>query len=724
MPISAEIRKKIKSADMQSSPTNMVNYLKNLIEDGSITADDIYSYTTRFFSDRPGLPYILQEKTINLLGVMLGKLNDKEQKSKAPKFYKLAGDRGCAMGCKNYARSLLEGLHGTKKNATAAIEYFEKAIVLYENNAKQKYQCQYHLALALREDGQWEEANKILVETFAYYQSQIAASNDDGEKANLCEERQKIIDTFNEIIGEFSRDFNASNIDDLYAQWSKNCIAEMAPILSHKDKDLLNIQLDLYYLKGQYHELLNEDTSAWKAYCVVKDSAEPCHTKLIAARAELLKKQVAKLDVAALAAAVGNASLSSSSNSTSINDSAYLQTSQFWKSETPWFDAVDTKMLKRTFKRKEGKLDEKIAAKKIKKKSTATLDKQLENLDDKNDDLSPSYRKIYRRRQTESNFFKPERSKKKTAIINLVNKIIDQRYRAKGTNAAAIDLTGISSRILITAERAYQEAVLSLRGSETTYKLGIPQHRKDVYFKTEYGPIESYKVGSTTVKVEHRANPDRQRLGDSFINNITTYTADGICGFLNKMSQEDPNNESTLASYMIRYSRNHTPVTLGELQQIYNGASNGDVDKFHRICFLILEKEQVQWHSANAARYQSGMALAQARCLRLIEAGFIRFKEAFQRTDNGRAPVFGIYSGKGLVWDPDQMKKACEYIDKRYVHHLNQQNLVDHLKFFKANITDEIDTVLTRQQGHKDMLAVHGGDSDTDDDGYETELSM
>lgn len=707
MTISNEIKTKIESDDMQAKPASMVEYLKEKLVTKKLTADELYEYARDYFWDDDDQSYVINKKTIYLLGLMLSNLESDEDSSQAPKFFKLAADRDSAAGCKNYACTLLEGRHNTPKNIETSITYFKKAITLYENKHNQRHQCQYHLALALREDSQWQEANKLLIETFAYYQNQITLANDDTEKAKFYEKRQKIIDTFEEIIGEFSRDFSARNIGDLDHQWCKNCLAEMAPILSCKDRDLLQIQQKLHYLKGKYHEKLDQNTEAWKAYCIVKDSADPNHEKFIAARAALLKKQVAILAFDELVASTESISLTSSEHNdesqplsqanTSSNDSAVLPASQFWGKGRSWFDTVDK----------------------------AALEVQFDNVEDDNNNLSPRFRKIYRRHQTEANFFKPKRSKKKTVIINLVNKIIDQRYRAKYTNPEAIDLTDVSSRILITAERVYQEAVLSLSDYDTTYKLGIPKHHENHQFSTEYGPVEKYQVGSTIISIAHRANPKRQRLGDSYIYDISTYTAQGICGFLNKITGQDSDKASKLARYMIRYSKNHTPVTLAELQQIYARANNDDVHKFHRICFLILEKEQAQWHSATEKKFRHGMALAQARCLCLIEAGYMHFDEAFKRNDDNSAPVFGIYSGTNLYGHASQMQKACEYIDKLYSHYLNQQNHKAYLEFFKANIKkDGVDTVLTRRQGHRDMLAVYGGDSDTDSEGYETELSM
>jgi hypothetical protein len=62
----------------------------------------------------------------------------------------------------------------------------------------------------------------------------------------------------------------------------------------------------------------------------------------------------------------------------------------------------------------------------------------------------------------------------------------------------------------------------------------------------------------------------------------------------------------------------------------------------------------------------------------MLEAGFLRFKEVFNND-----VLFGVYSKKDLINNPDKIAEACEYIDELYMIYLRDSQK-DFLHFFKT----------------------------------------
>lgn len=419
-----------------------------------------------------------------------------------------------------------------------------------------------------------------------------------------------------------------------------------------------------------------------------------------------------------------------------------------WAHEATWFDSVGTTQLEQEYEQQEGKLKVLISAKKAElalleeflegqedsvewtQKQTAltadldNLKEVLRSLEKKYENYRPSFRKPFRRHAAETCFFKPSRSSKKDRLAELANAIIDQRFDVTGEDDPVI-LEGVSGRLLITAERVFQEAVVALSG-ENTPMLGIPVERESPWRisyhsgKNLYGPHEHYTIGSTMTKAEHRVDPKRQRLGDSYLPEHGSYSG-SIYPFIARFASEERHKEQQLASWMLRYGKTHQPVTLEELQTINLEADLDDVHGFNRICFLVMTKEQSQWHSATRESFQIGMTVAFARCLIMIEAGFIAFKDVLKNT-----AIFSIYSHKKLADGLYEVKESSGYVDKMYLAYLQQTHGADHVSFFRRHVKRPSlpECVLTRKQAHHDLQRVYGGDSDTDGTGYETDLSM
>ncbi|MGL6028545.1 MAG: hypothetical protein ACRC0B_06490, partial [Legionella sp.] len=225
-----------------------------------------------------------------------------------------------------------------------------------------------------------------------------------------------------------------------------------------------------------------------------------------------------------------------------------------------------------------------------------------------------------RSHKAESRFFDPWHFNKietLESIQNLVLKIVDQRFSFT-PNETALSLQGISSRTLICAERVFQEALRFL--GVTGKQLGIPIVRKSpwdfgyISGFNKFGPIERYQIGTTEMQVEHRTDAKPDRLGDCFLKQLGNYKSD-IYPFFQKITAGDSAKERLIAQLLIQFSKEHQPVTLAELQEIYPQSTISDIDKFNQIAFLTKEKEQAQWHSASNQRLLIGMSTAQAKAL-------------------------------------------------------------------------------------------------------------
>ena len=84
--------------------------------------------------------------------------------------------------------------------------------------------------------------------------------------------------------------------------------------------------------------------------------------------------------------------------------------------------------------------------------------------------------------------------------------------------------------------------------------------------------------------------------------------------------------------------------------------------------------------------------------------------------------MFGVYSQVGILKAPQYVADACQKIENLYQEFLKAQHPQDFLPFFKKFSSE--DMVLTREQAHKDLKAVYGGDTDTDGDDYLSDTSF
>lgn len=591
----------------------------------------------------------------------------------------------------------------------------------------EKNQFKYLLFLILLENHCYSEASEALVAYLSFLNS-----NKEKNEKNLklaLSKLTEILDIRQDRLGnkDLSLEDLRTDLPDLEPIIKANI--DLPEFVAQKERAL--------FIKAQLHEKLGEKSQAWLAYCKIANVKSDYYVKAVEARKNLL--------LAEIRVQLEHAPASKKPSLFSLPQGVPFPTSfaKQWEKQAEWFDSVDEKALEAEYKKRSARITSLIAAKKIEielvkeskpenwEKETTEFEAQLESLQAAETQLDETYRQslaapraVIRRHAVERHFFNPYRSKKLAQVIELAQEIIKQRFALEQTDLP-VNLTGYSVRQYISAERLFQEAMLRLSG-EANPELGIPVRRRQAWSvgyasgANLYGPVEKFKVGETEIRVEHRVDPKRQRLGDSYLPDHGTYGRD-IHPFLVKLTAKDPEKEKTVAKFMRRYSVGHQSVSLEELKELNAGLTQDDVHKFNQICFLIMEKEQAQWHSADREDFQIGMSVAFARCLTMIEAGFIRFEQAFNQSE-----LFSVYSHTGLANSLGRVAESCAYIESLYQEYLKQEHRADHLSFFAKHPRGDRDLALSRKRAHRDAQAVYGGETDTDGDseGYQTDLSM
>lgn len=323
---------------------------------------------------------------------------------------------------------------------------------------------------------------------------------------------------------------------------------------------------------------------------------------------------------------------------------------------------------------------------------------------------------IARRHAAESRFFNPNRSSKLKKLQELSLKMIEARFKQSDD----VIPIGDNARQMISVEHMFQNAARSLT-DETTLNLGMPVSRKRSREPDTkiYGPIERYQVGETTIELQHRADLSRNRF-NLYILDLGTYK-ELYRTLILKLANNDVEKEKQLAEFMIRYGKKHQGVSLEELLTMNTSSTIDDVKKFNRLCFLMLDKEQGQWLSAPDEKYHLGLSVSQARCLILLKLGIIRFKDVFLKN-----PLMGVYSNSYLICDEgrDAVVAACQRIDDLYLTYLQKNKYsADYAAFIKKYEGQPSRTCILRT-AHQDLKAVYGGDSDSDGEGYNSDMNL
>ena len=734
----------------------------NLVEDEGIIAslkDDISNNKTTvseaYYAINEGI-ITLNNDRINEFGDFVRYLNGNNEKDLWINFYDISAKNGSILGhvycAKFYINAFNHGVVCVKK----ALWHANIAIKLSPNKDEHKNT----LAEVFFANKNIKESANAIIEYFIYTVALENKETDNNKKSRLKNELIYASEIVKKIVFEVANIMIIYRTVDCHSYWAKimNIFLEFEEIiLANKNgKSIINYAK---FIIDKYHEKLGTPIQERPFYgqIINPDYLLTCETAC--SYKNLIINDFDKA-FEGKPAAEKNKYIIESGESLENNGMLLDNLDKFWKKEADWFSSCDEVKINEEYKKSTEQLDSIMLAKKTEIESIketkdvkiegnhiqkAGIDSGLlqpnpskakESLSLKHKKLLPEYRKTYRRHAAERHFFDPKRSKKKESLKKLTADIVEQRFNyANSTEIKPIPLKEKSARLFITAERVFQETVICLFGLPEKNNQPMscipianrkPWEKKNDHSgeilrgETTYGPIEKYTVGKTKIQSEHRTDPKPQRLGDSFLPKHGTYDK-YIYHFLNKLAQEDAEKEKKLASYLLRYAKAHEGISLAELQELYPDGAEKDVKHFNRICFLIMEKEQGQWHCATAEAFQLGMSVSQARCLILLEAGYLRLKDAFKNN-----VLFGVYSQTGIVTKPENVAASCDYIDSFYMAYLQSKRAEDYLPFFRNNIKikDKLTLVLTRKQAHEDLKYVYGGNSDTDGEGYDSDLSL
>lgn len=796
MAFSKTIYEKIKALSRDGEWTRLLRLLEDQLQRNRINVQDILDWVLQ---PREPIPSAM----INRIGVMIGELESPKQRNFAPQFYKLAAELKNSDGCANYAQCFLWGKYHLEKSPQKALIYTKKAVEWGNENPYHKlllYSClkengqneeaidvlmQFLRDLAANKKSidprDQDEAIKLCDEMIEEFISHFDSEHDPGlliEKT--CRHYLSILDSFLSIT-ELPYQFRTIHQKAYFLKGRLHEYLKDAPLTMVNYCKVKKEDPEIYeksilgrarLLKRQARILLvldndieNGDTKMEKS----DGESEMTHAP------DELMEEIEGSNGGFESADDKSEWLDCQSSNGAVQDGYLIlphnvrlpaNFRKFWTKEATWFYSVNEEALNDAFELKKAQIEQLFNSRRLElslalewleelnglisekdaiKEKIDTLNSEKNELIDALSHRARPYfvgnRCKIRMYETEKRFFDFNRSKKKKYILDLVSHLIDHRVRTSESEPEPIRLSGVSSRLLITAEKLFQTAIMSLgdfSSSERTVNLPLPVGRSKPWrFErgggtTCYAPCECYLVGETEVISEYRTEPRAQRLGDSYISDISHY--DDICQFLysDMTGEGDSKKTKKVAEWMIRYGREGAPLVLKELQAICSNLEewvlNRNVHQFNKICFLISAKEQVQWLSATDAQYQLGMIVAQARCFIMLEAGFISLKEAF-----ATGALFGVYTAKNLIKDSRSLARPCEAINALYLTYLQSKNNADYMRFFKKVLVEcdkEKSTqksrtlVLTRKQAHEDLKYVYGGDSDTDGEGYESDLEM
>ncbi len=752
----AEVKTQISNLAGKNNHNEVFKYINAKLTEGVITADQILYYAERYkFSTKPGKPFVIDASTINKLGVAVSKLSDPDQKKLSIKFYKLAADRDSDWGCDNYAVSILS------EDIDSALKYAVKAVELTKESKKEKDRHKWILGRCLLGKERVKKAFIAFAEYFVLKESEYRSTYDQKVKEGIISDIKSIA-----ILRKYIKNKYLDNItdeEDFDEERLQNILEVMDPLINIKGfssicDDAKEFMAEVFYIKGVCHELRKEYAEAMDAFCnSAFDKKQDCYRDVIRRRARLIKDQVAR-DLTP----DDSEGTPPKRQRTSIRMLLHKgvrfvdKLSSFWSKESEWVHSADARGVSGEYEARLAQINGVIKGRRTEidlidellkeeaedvgnvtekkqklEEELVILEEARESLTKKHAKYNPEKRRVFRRHATEQSFFNPKRSKKHAELIELTHNIIDQRFKLEASDGEELPppvvLDDVNARRFISAERAFQDAVVKLTSHENP-RLGIPKVKEKAWNldnghsgKTGYGPVEQYLVSDTELESEHRTSPKRDRLGDSYLPQHGNYSSD-IYGFFWKITQEDLEKEKSIAAFLIRYGKTHQTVSLEELQDLYEQATLGDVKKFNQICFLVMEKEQAQWHHAVSESLQVGMAVSQARALIMVRAGFITLEEVFKNNT-----LFGIYSQTQIVKVPQDVEASCRRIDELYLIFLQNKNLKEHFALLKKHMDkSQMVYVLTREQAHRDLGEVYGGESDTgeSDDEYESELSF
>lgn len=338
-------------------------------------------------------------------------------------------------------------------------------------------------------------------------------------------------------------------------------------------------------------------------------------------------------------------------------------------------------------------------------------------------------KKQHRRQvQTEKHFFASERNHN-IKVQEIATHLLHQRQRDKQEEASELLVTSIPVRRLIAAELAVIRASLKVMGTQPGYNsAAFPwtvgrkksgQGHNGPYEQL-YGLNESVKCGSAIITYHHRIDPHENHVGNFFMKNLGSYSEiyKRLCYFItDNKNQVVVEKEKQLAELMLRYVKTGTPVTIEELQQLQPKADLSDVKSIMKIFYHCFVKEPASWMIPREEDHEIPLATLQLRAVRLIAGGYLQIKDVF-----GQNSEHGVFTGEDIGSDIPKLLEKMQRINALYVKKFILSKGGDlALKFMQEH--PKANPVETRALLHEELVENFGGESDTDDGGYDSDTA-
>lgn len=310
-----------------------------------------------------------------------------------------------------------------------------------------------------------------------------------------------------------------------------------------------------------------------------------------------------------------------------------------------------------------------------------------------------------RRCKAERRFFDPRRNRNQQSLLELLRKIIETRYREQDAEpidwssssqpipVEPVSLAEVSGRMLITAERLFQQIVLFLSRGEP--RVGLPVAFRNLEFRTAFGPWEVYKSGHTYIYSRHRTDAcsppaimRADRLGASYVKWVGSYGQ--ILDFFEDLLSRGILTTEYLIHLLIQFSRYHIPVESD------GRITRNMADDLNRIFFLLTAKEQAQWQSSiffKWSEWDLGMAVTFARIVLLLKKGALTLRDVF-----GPDAPYALYCLKDMYRRNVSVRVVCKKVDRLYGEVFGRPT--------------------TAEQAHQDLREVYGGSGESDSDDY------
>lgn len=329
----------------------------------------------------------------------------------------------------------------------------------------------------------------------------------------------------------------------------------------------------------------------------------------------------------------------------------------------------------------------------------------------------PRAKEMIRKLEVEGRFFNPARTRNHQ-VLELAQSLVQNRRAISNDNVIPMKAENIpSGRAVITAEWATQRLTNFLEASAYCFSGWLKGekgsskyacHEKMVFTERSYA------------EYGQNVSPYPNRLGNCFFFNAGTYA--DIFRQLSQITQGKQDRERQLAKLMIAFTKTLAPVTPSILRDVFEVNKNEaeeQANSLNIVLYLILIKETTQWLSATEEDCQLAFTVSMARALILLREGYLRLEELF--SPNAQ---YGIFVLTGLY---SMMKKhvrpRINAIDRMYNEYIIDASEEARRRRIRCSRHPaQFFFVASRQQMRRDLQEVYGGDSDTDGEGYDSDV--